>query len=366
MVRIRDIIAELEQTAPLGLQEDYDNCGVQVGETTGECTGVLIALDPTPEAVGEAVAKGCNLLVTHHPLLFKPLRRITGASRVQRTVMQALRSGVTIYSLHTALDSATEGVSWEMGKRLELKEMRTLAPQRDKMLKLTIFVPSSHVTEVSDALFRAGAGAMGRYDRCSFGVKGRGSYRPLEGSSPFRGHAGHEHFEEEVRLEVMLPDWMRDKVERALAEAHPYEVPAYEFVRTENVASGVGLGIVGELPIPASALELAADVKSAFGSPVVRCNRWPADRLIRKVALCGGSGSSLISDALAAGADAMITSDTSYHTFVDNDNSILILDIGHYESEKCATDIFYNVITEKFANFAVHYCETESNPIIYL
>lgn len=362
---VGDIIKVLEQYAPINLQEDYDNCGLQVGSKAAPCSGVLLCVDVTPEIVEEAIERKCNLIVSHHPLLFKGLKRITGATLVEQTVMKAIAGGVNIYSSHTAMDNALGGVSWQMASKLGLQNVETLEKQSGRIMKLSVMVPDDYADRVRLALFAAGAGKMGNYDSCSFSVTGTGSFRALDGANPFVGDRLTVHNEPETRVDVLLPVWLKHKVEDALLETHPYEVPAYEFILLDNL-SDTGSGVVGNFPESVPVAEFIDKVKSAFGSPVVRCTRFEPDLMLRRVAMCGGAGAFLIKNAIASGAQVFVTSDSRYHDFVDYSGNILLVDIGHYESEQCTKDIFYRIITEKFANFAVYYSEKEKNPINYL
>ena len=363
---IADIISVLEDFAPLPLQEDFDNSGLQVGDKSAECSGVLLCVDVTPAIIDEAIEKGCNLVVSHHPLLFKGLKRITGATLVERTILKAISANIVIYSCHTSIDNAFNGVSWKMAELLGLTDVETLSRQKNKMLKLSVMVPTNHLEAVREALFGAGAGALGNYDSCSFSAKGEGTFRALDGANPYVGNMHELHYEQEVRLDVILPVWLKRRVEHALCGAHPYEEPAYEFIALENDSPYTGLGTVGQYETPISPCELIEKVKKAFNSPITRCSAFDEKLMIKKVAMCSGSGSSFIRDAIATGAQVFITSDTRYHDFIDYANDILIVDIGHYESEQCTKDIFYHVITEKFPNFAVYYSDKEQNPINYL
>lgn len=360
------ITAALESEAPLALQESYDNCGLIIGTPAQECTGVLLTVDVTPAVVQEAIDTGCNLIVAHHPLIFKGLKRLNGSDSVQQSVILAIRNGIAIYACHTSIDNATRGVSHQMAQMLGLSDVKVLEPQTRKLTKLTLFVPHSHLEEVRLALFDAGAGHIGNYDSCSYSTQGTGTFRAIEGADPFVGQIGEFHTEPETRLELILPSWRRHAVEQALRQVHPYEEPAYEFIDTDNLSYHTGTGTVGNLPQPLPVTEFVARVKQAFGSPVARCTSFIPDAHIRRVALCGGSGSSLITQAIAAGAQAFVTSDTKYHDFVDFSHSILIVDIGHHESENCVKEIFYHIITEKFPNFAVRYSQYDTNPINYL
>lgn len=363
---VREIISALEAFAPTALQEDYDNCGLIVGDVAMECTGALLCVDVTPERVAEAAGAGFNLIVAHHPLIFKGLKRLNGSNPVERSVIDAIRAGIAIYACHTCLDNASAGVSARMARMLGLEHCRVLVPQTDRMLRLTVFVPTAYAEGVRLALADAGAGQIGNYDSCSYSTEGTGRFRALDGARPFAGGIMTIHNEPEERIEVILPRHLRGACERAIAGAHPYESPAYDFTEIAVDSADTGSGAVGMLPDPLSPAEFAALVKATFGSPAVRCNRMPEDTLIRRVALCGGSGSSMIGDAIRSGADAFLTSDTKYHDFVDYAGRIMIADIGHYESEKCTTAIFQDVIKEKFPNFAVRISQTERNPITYM
>ncbi len=362
---ISDIISKIEEYAPLALQEDYDNSGVQVGRIDVECKGVLLCLDITPAIIDEAINRNCNLVISHHPLLFKGLKRITGSSNVEKSVIKAISSDITIYSNHTSMDNATNGVSWLMGKNLGLQNLSVLDKQEGKLFKLATMVPVSHVDVVKQALASAGAGKIGNYDSCSFTSEGQGCFRPLSGANPFVGSLSQLHTEQEAKIEVVLPYWHKTKIERALIDAHPYEEPAYEFYALENNMPYNGSGIIGTFEKSMDAYHLVEHVKKTFSSPIVRCSKL-SHKPISKIALCGGSGSFLIKKAISAGADAFITSDTKYHDFIDYADDIFIIDIGHYESENCTKDIFYHIIRENFSNFALYYSELEQNPIIYL
>ena len=363
---IAEITSAIETFAPLALQEDYDNSGLQVGDRTAECTGALLCVDVTPAIVDEAIARRCNLIISHHPLIFKGLKRITGATLVEQTVMKALQNGVAIYSCHTAIDNATNGVSWEMARLLELESVKVLEPQHNKLLKLSVMVPNAYSEDVKNSLYKAGAGKIGDYDCCSFAVEGKGSFRALDGANPFVGAHGEVHFEQETRIDVILPRWVKGKVEAALLQSHPYEEPAYEFIAIENVSKLTGSGVVGQLKTPMSLSKFVEKVKQTFGSPMVRTNAEDTNVEVSVVAMCGGSGAFLVRNAIGAGAQVFLTSDTKYHDFVDYKNAINIIDIGHFESEQCTKNVFYRVIQEKFPNFALYYSDIEKNPINYL
>lgn len=370
---ISDIISVVERLAPPAIQEEWDNTGVQVGSLLVECTGVTLCVDCTPAVLDEAIAAGHNLIIAHHPLIFKPLKRLTGVTPVEAVILNAVAAGVTVYSTHTALDSTEGGISHVMARMLGLEDVEVLDPRQSDLLKLTVFVPRDDADRVRLALFDAGAGHIGRYDSCSYGSEGEGTFRALDGAYPTAGDLYEFHTEPETRLEVILPRWRRRAVEEAISQTHPYEVPAYEFTEVTTGCNPYGLGVIGVLSTPMTARELALHAKKVFGCEAVRV---PSLQLgsddeevalkLRRVAVCGGSGGSLIRAALGARAQAYVTADVRYHDFVDYGDRLCLIDIGHFEGEKCAREILLKAISEKFPNFAVSIAKNEHNPTEYL
>ncbi len=367
MPSLSDIIKALEARVNPGFQESWDNSGWQVTPSgTGcECSGVMVAVDVTDAVITEATARGCNLIVSHHPLIFKPLRGLTGRTPSQRMAVRLIKEEIAVYSAHTSLDSMPGGVSAFLAAELGLSDVEVLVGRDDTLLKVVTFVPHSHVGNVMDAIFAAGAGHIGSYDRCSFMAEGRGTFRPVEGSNPYVGNYGEDHTEPEIRLEAILRRHDRSAVDQALRAAHPYEEPAIDYISLELTDRSAGLGATGTLPTPLTETEFTELVKSVYGSPVVRTTAFQPGRTIKRVALCGGSGGEFIGAAIAAGADAYVTSDVRYHDFVDYTGRILVVDTGHFESEKCTKELLARIISEKFPNFAVCKSESEENPIQY-
>ncbi|HLP04677.1 MAG TPA: Nif3-like dinuclear metal center hexameric protein [Paludibacter sp.] len=364
-MNVKSICDLIEEIAPLPLQESYDNAGLLVGDPQMEVTSVLVCIDVTEEVMDEAICKGCNLIVSHHPLIFTGLKQLTGKNEVQRCVIKAVRNNVAVYAAHTNLDNVPEGVSGRMASLIGLKNMRVLQPLENKLLKLVTFVPQLHSYTVREALFQAGAGHIGNYDSCSFNAEGTGTFRANELANPFVGEIDKLHSEPELRIEVVLPDHLKQDVVAALLKVHPYEEPAYDLIPLANSWQTAGAGIVGELEEPEDELAFLNRVKTVFSLPLIRHTALTNKR-IKRVALCGGAGSSFLADALKAKADIYISGDFKYHEFFNAGNKILIADIGHFESEQFTKDIFYEIITKKMPTFAVQISETKTNPINYL
>ncbi|HEY4287118.1 MAG TPA: Nif3-like dinuclear metal center hexameric protein [Puia sp.] len=364
-MQISAIIGQLEALAPLSLQESYDNAGLLTGSGAWECTGILTTLDVTEAVVAEAVERKCNLIVAHHPIIFGGLKKITGRNYVERTVIAAIKQDVAIYAIHTNLDNVVGGgVNGRIAEKLGIRGGKPLLPRAGTLQKLYCFVPVEHLERVRGAVFAAGAGRIGGYGECSFGAEGLGTFTGGDGSQPFVGQPGIRHTEKEVRLEVILPVWLSRRVVEAMISAHPYEEVAYDLVPLANTYAGVGSGLIGELAAAMEEGEFLELVKTVFGLSVVRHTRLTG-RPVHRVAVCGGAGSFLISNALAAGANFYVTSDVKYHEFFDANDQLVIADIGHFESEQFTIDLLFEVLREKFRNFAILKSGIKTNPIYY-
>lgn len=359
------VIAQcLEEIAPLNLQEEYDNAGLLVGNAGGECEGILVSLDLTEEVIQEAVVRKCNLVVAHHPIIFKGLQKLNGKNYVERSVISAVKNDIAVYAIHTNLDNILTGVNYTIAQKLNLQNIRPLSPKTGTLKKLVTFCPIANAPAIRQALFAAGAGSIGKYAECSFMVHGSGSFKAGEGAHPYIGEVGILHQEAETRIEVIFPANIEIRVLRALRQCHPYEEIAYDMYQLTNPHPDVGSGLVGDLPTALSEEDLLFALKMNFGLTVIR-HTLLLGRKITKVALCGGAGSFLIAAAKASGAGAYITSDVKYHEFFDADNTILLADIGHYESEQFTIDLLADILQQKFPNFAVLKTETNTNPVCY-
>lgn len=359
------IISLLEQLAPPSLQESYDNSGLIVGNSDTEVASVLISLDCTEDVVDEAIQLGCNMIVSHHPIVFSGLKRFNGSNYVERTVMHAIRNNILIYAIHTNLDHVSDGVNGRIAQRLGLVNTKILAPKKEQLNKLVTFAPVAHADAVRNALFDAGAGHIGNYDRASFNVDGQGTFRGNAGTNPFVGEIGQTHTEHETRIEVILPAFASSRIVKALKEAHPYEEVAYDLYPLLNAWEQAGAGLVGDLPEEIDALEFLRSLKTSMNTACVRYT-LPHKHKVQRIALCGGSGSFLLSHAKGAKADVFITADYKYHQFFDAENAIIIADIGHYESEQFTMQLLADRLADNFPKFATHLTRVNTNPINYL
>jgi len=357
-----DICRYLDQQVPPALQEDYDNSGIQTGSYLIETSSALLTIDVNEQVIEEAIQKGCNLVISHHPLIFSPLRKVTDTTPQQRTLILAIKNGITVYSAHTNLDSVYGGVSYTMAAKLGLQNVEVLSPVREKLVKLVTFVPDGHIQQVRDAVFDAGAGQIGNYDSGSFQSGGEGTFRGNEKSNPFAGTRGELHTEKEIRFETIFPSFRTSGVVKALITAHPYEEPAFDLVPLLNKWNHAGMGCTGELRKDVEAGTFLDLVKSAFNTPHLRYSGNVTGK-VRRVAVCGGAGVSLLRDAIAARSDAFVTGDIKYHQFQEAGNDIILIDAGHFETEKYSMEIIYDLLIKKFPNFALRFSETNTNPI---
>ncbi|UYQ93583.1 Nif3-like dinuclear metal center hexameric protein [Chitinophaga horti] len=364
-ITIKDILRVIEAYAPPAYQESYDNAGLLFGDASWEVTNVLLTLDTTEAVIDEAIANNCNLVIAHHPIVFGGLKKINGKNYVERVAIKAIKHDIAVYAAHTNLDNVHNGVSAMMAERLGLTGSRVLQPKKQLLRKLYTFVPVADAEIVRNGLFMAGAGHIGNYSECSFGQEGTGTFKGASGTNPYVGEPGSRHQEAEVKLEVIFPAHLEGKVVEALLKCHPYEEVAYDIVALENYHPRVGSGLTGDLPQEMDEMAFLQFVKERFGTGCVRYTPLRG-RPVKKVAVCGGAGSFLLKHAIAAGADAYVSADFKYHEFFDAENQLVIADIGHFESEQFAVELFYLILTENFRNFAPLKSVIRTNPVNYL
>ncbi len=363
-MQIKDVAHYLESLAPLSLQESYDNAGLLTGNPTDVVSGILVTLDCTEEIVEEAIQSNCNLIVAHHPIIFRGLKKLTGSNYIERTVISAIRNNIAIYAIHTNLDNIITGVNRKICEKIGLMNLSILSPKKGTLSKLVAFIPKDHVETVLEGVYNAGAGQIGNYSNCSFQTEGTGTFLPTEGANPQTGEVGNLEKVKEVRVEVLVPAHLENAIVKALKKHHPYEEVAYYLTSLVNENQEVGAGMVGELENPLEPNDFLKRLKEAMALTMIRHTQIP-DRPIKKVAVCGGSGSFLLKDALKIGADAFVSADFKYHEFFDADGKIMIADIGHYESEVYTKELLKDVLIKKFPNFAINFSKSSTNPISY-
>jgi len=362
---IQDVTNYLESIAPLQYQESYDNAGLIVGNYKNDVSGVLVCLDSTEKIVDEAIERKCNLIVAHHPIVFSGLKKITGKNYVERTVIKAIKNDIAIYAIHTNLDNMLNGVNEIIGRKLGLINTQILSLSSNNLRKLITYVPLDYVEKVRESLFDSGAGKIGNYDECSFCSMGEGTFRAGDDTNAFIGEKGKRNLETEQKLEVIYSIDKQRAILSSLSNSHPYEVPAYDVLELQNSNSGIGAGLIGELENGIDEISFLKSLKITMKTDCVRYTDLQR-RQIKKVALCGGSGSFLLKDAIHQKADVFITGDFKYHEFFDAENRIVIADVGHFESEQYTIELLVDKLKEKFTTFAVCFTEVNTNPVNYL
>ena len=363
-MKIKEILAVIEAFAAPELQEDYDNAGLITGSASWECSGVLCTLDVTLEVVKEAIEKDCNLILAHHPIVFRGLKRINGKNYVEQVVIEAIKKDIAIYAAHTNLDNVVLGVNGKIAEKLSIKNFSILSPKQRVLRRLITFAPNDKAEEVRQAIFDAGAGHIGQYSECSFNSQGVGTFKAEEGANPYVGEIGKRHDENETKIEIVYPSYLEHQVVKALVDNHPYEEVAYDIFAMENAHYGIGAGVIGELEEPLEEIEFLKKLKTIFNTGVVRHTAL-RQKKVKKVAVCGGAGSFLVGSALAQGADFFVTADMKYHEFFDAEGRMVIADIGHYESEQFTTELIHGLLVEKFPTFAVLKTGVNTNPVKY-
>ena len=332
---LADIIGLLNQLCPPDLAEDWDNVGLQVGDPTAVISKILVCLDAEEVAVHEALRLGAQLIISHHPLIFRPLSRLTPADMTGRVLFQAIKKDISIVSAHTNLDRATDGLNDWLAQRLGVMDVVPLEPpESGHFYKLVVYVPSSHQLAVRQAAFSAGAGQIGSYDQCSFNSQGIGTFRGNQESEPFIGIPGELETTEEIRFETILPGSLVSKVISRVIKAHPYEEVAYDLIRLENKRLDIGLGRVGQLEQTVSLQQFAEQVKIKLHLPALKLV-GELQQQVKRVAVCGGTGMSLFSAAVRQGADCLVTADIKFHEAQRaRAEGVALIDAGHFATEQ--------------------------------
>lgn len=363
-MKIKEIIELFERIAPFSYQESYDNSGLIVGNKETEITGILLCLDSTEAVINEAIEKKCNLVIAHHPIIFKGLKRINGNNYIEKTIIKAIKNDINIFAIHTNLDLVLkQGVNEKMAQKLGLSNLKVLQTKPDLLSKLNIYCPENEVSKIKESLFELGAGKIGNYSDCSFEIQGIGTFKGNENSIPKIGKKEQLEKVKESKIEVLVPQHRVLNILEQVKIVHPYEEMAYEIIPLMNQNQEVGFGVVGELEDALTVEDFLNYLKEKFHLELIKHTIF--DKKIKKIAVCGGSGSFLINASKQSKVDAYITSDIKYHEFFDTENELLLCDIGHYESEISTLEIFYDIISEKKPKFAVAFCETITNPVKY-
>jgi len=362
-MKIKEIISVLEQFAPLQLQENYDNCGLIAGNSETILTKALICLDCTEKVIEEAVGKNCNLIISHHPVIFGSIKSVSSQSKTGRIISGAIKNDISLYAIHTNIDNHPEGLNKILALKLGLNKPSILKPMKGILKKLVTFCPTEYAAKVRDALFAAGAGNIGNYDCCSYNISGEGTFKAQENTNPFVGNKSELHFEKETRIETVFPSYKQSSVLSALLQNHPYEEVAYDVYPLDNDFYMAGSGLMGETAQETDLEEFLKKIKDITAAKVVKYAG--TKKKIRKVAICTGSGDFMIKDAINAQADIIITSEIKYHSFIDYTDKITIVDAGHYETEQFIKELLYDFLNKKFPNFAFLISEMDVNPINY-
>ena len=363
-MKIKDITSVVEQWSPPTYQEKYDNCGLLIGDESTELVGILITLDVTETVIEEAIEKKCNLIISHHPLIFSGLKKIGNSHWIERCVTKAIKNDLAIYAVHTNLDNIISGVNYKISQKIGLKNIQILSPKKETLFKLVTFVPLENREQVLSSLFQAGAGAIGNYKECSFQSEGLGTFTPTESANPTIGEPNKPAQVDEVRIEVIIRSYLKAQILSVLRNIHPYEEIAYYIQPLANQNQEVGSGMVGLLDTPMKSDDFLDYLKKSMSLNSIKYTEL-CKKEVSKVALCGGAGSFLLKTAIESDADIYITSDIKYHDFFEADGKIILADIGHYESEVFTKDLIHDFLMEKFANIAFHLSGVVTNPVKY-
>jgi len=362
----KELVKYIEDWAPLKIAWEKDNVGLQVGSLDRKVKNILLCLELTMKVLDDAEKKECNFIISHHPLLFHPLNKIDlQKDKNSKLIERLIKQDLTLYSSHTNLDFTKDGVSFELAKKLKLKNIKFLLNLKSNQFKIIVFVPEDHLEKVADEIFKAGGGIIGDYSNCSFRVKGEGTFKGNKHSNPAIGKKGIYEKVEEVRLEVLADKWKLKDIISALLKFHPYEEPAYDIYPLENENLNYGIGALGDLDKELNEEEFLKYISQKLRIKNFRYTR-SRNKIINKVAVCGGSGSEFIGTAIKNGADAYITGDIKYHSFHETEGKILLIDAGHYETEIYSLDEIkrrLNLIIEKKSSIKVFKYKGSTNPV---
>jgi dinuclear metal center YbgI/SA1388 family protein len=364
----KEIIKYLEEWAPKGIAWDRDNVGLQVGNLEIKIKNIMLSLDLSDNVIENAIEEQCNLIITHHPILYHPLKNLDlSKDQIARMIEKLIKNNITLYSAHTNLDFTKHGVSYQLAERIKLKKIRFLKGLSENQVKLVVFIPISYIKKVADAIHYSGGGIIGEYSHCSFRTEGTGTFKGSDESNPVVGNKGVVEFVEEVKLEVLVDEWRLNQVISAMKKAHPYEEVAYDIIALKNDNVNYGMGAMGELEVAMNTNEFLDFISSKLKTAHLRYASSKKKK-IKTVAVCGGSCGELLDEAIRQNADAFVTADLKYDTFQDAEGKILLIDAGHYETEMPVLDEVQRRL-KRFLNInkkiKVLKFKDSTNPIIF-
>ncbi|MDX2195575.1 MAG: Nif3-like dinuclear metal center hexameric protein [Cytophagales bacterium] len=360
----QDILLALHQFAPPVYKETYDNIGLQIGDAKTITKGILTTLDVTESVVNEAINTDCNLIVAHHPIIFKDIKKIDASTYNGRVISQCIKNDIAVIASHTNLDNIKLGVNYKIAQKIGLQNLKILQPKTDILYRLTIYVPVNETEKILSAVHAAGAGHIGNYELCSFRLSGTGTFKPNHEANPTIGKKEILEYVNEHQVDVLVAAPDIQNVLQAMRKAHPYEEIAYYLHPLANAHQEVGSGMIGNLPETMSCDNFMEQLMQKFALKCIKHTSKNIDN-ISKIAICGGSGSFLLYTAIAQKADVFITSDIKYHEYFDADGNIILVDIGHYESEQFTKELLAEVLLKKFPNIAVLLSKVNTNPVQY-
>ena len=363
-MQIKQIISNLESIFPLQYADTFDNVGLIIGDEKNIAKKALIALDVTKQVLDEAISIDCNFIISYHPVLFNSIKRINNSDIMQSLYIKAIKNNISIYSIHTALDNSYHSSDSWVSDALKINNKKKLINKKNIIKKLTTYVPLNYANDLRKSLFEAGAGDIGNYSNCSFSFQGEGTYLPEHNSNPSMGVKGELNHERETCVGVVFPFYLESKILKALFQNHPYEEVAYEVYMLENYNQNIGLGWIGSLPQAITQIEFLNMLKTKLDIPCIRHTK-AGEKKIKKIAFIQGSGAFAINKAIEKGADVFVSSDFKYHDFMHLEDTILLADIGHFESEKLVSRHLFNVFKNKLPKFEFVISNLEVNPINY-
>ncbi|WP_185851127.1 Nif3-like dinuclear metal center hexameric protein [Blattabacterium cuenoti] len=363
-ILVKHIAEKLEIFAPIEYAESYDKIGLIVGSYDQEVKKIMITLDLTEEVFSESMDKKCNLIISFHPILFKPIKSLIGNNYSERVLISALKNNISVYVIHTNLDVIWDGTHSYISKLLKLTKEEVLFPKEGSIKKLTTYVPYSYSEKVRNALFNAGAGNISNYSHCSYNVDGYGTFMGNDKTKPFLGKKGYFHMEKEMCINVIFPTHKLHSIKHALFNSHPYEEVSYEIYKIENINPYLGIGRIGLLEEEMNEYDFLHYLKRKMSLSCMRHSIFTGKN-IKNVSIIAGSGSFGIEKSIEMKADVFISSDFKYHDFFKSNQQILIVDIGHYESEKSNKYLLKYFLDKKFIHIPIYESEIDTNPVKY-